>query len=45
MRIFLIRVRYWGAFVICCIGAILVMPGEALLKLGRWIGSRNRDVN
>lgn len=37
---FFIHVRYWGAFIITAIGVVLTLPGEALIKLGRWIGSR-----
>lgn len=40
MRVFLVHVRYWGAFIIVFIGAMLTWPGELLMKLGRWIGSR-----
>ena len=40
VRIFLLRVRYAGAIVI--IGALLALPGEALMTLGRWIGSRSK---
>lgn len=42
MRVFLVHVRYWGAFIIAAIGALLVIPGELLMKLGRWIGSRDK---
>ena len=38
---FFIHVRYWGAFIITCIGLFLAMPGNALVKIGRWIGSRD----
>jgi hypothetical protein len=40
VRLFLIHVRYWGAFIICMVGVALTLPGEAVIKLGRWIGSR-----
>jgi hypothetical protein len=39
---FFIRVRYWGAFFIICIGVWLTYPGEALIKLGKWIGSPSK---
>lgn len=41
LKIFLIHVRYWGAFVILTIGAALTLPGELLIELGKWIGSRS----
>lgn len=41
MRVFFIRVRYWGAFVLLTIGAVLTLPGELLIELGKWIGSRS----
>ena len=40
MRVFLIHVRYISAFIITFIGVALTLPGEALIKIGRWIGSR-----
>jgi hypothetical protein len=42
MRVFLLRVRYGGALLIVFIGAVLAMPGEWLMRLGRWIGSRDK---
>lgn len=39
---FFIHVRYIGAFVITFIGVVLTLPGEALIKIGRWIGSRSK---
>lgn len=41
-RQFFFAVRYWSAFTIVTIGAVLTLPGEALIELGRWIGSRSK---
>jgi hypothetical protein len=40
MKVFLIHVRYCGALMIAFTGAVLLIPGECLLKLARWIGSK-----
>lgn len=45
MKVFLLHVRYIGAFVIVFIGSLLCLPGEALVKLGKWIGSRDKRLD
>lgn len=42
---FFIHVRYIGAFVLAFIGSILCLPGEALIKLAKWIGSSSDKRN
>lgn len=41
MRVFLLHVRYGSAFLIVSLGLILSMPGEWVVRLGRWIGSKD----
>jgi lauroyl/myristoyl acyltransferase len=43
MRMFFIHVRYWGGFIIVMIGGLLAMPGELVMRFGRWIASRDRS--
>jgi hypothetical protein len=42
MRVFLVHVRYWGSFLMICIGLLLMLPGGWLVALGKWIGSRSK---
>lgn len=44
-KIFFLHVRYLSALALVFIGVTLTIPGELVLRLGRWIGSRDRNAD